>query len=91
LSLDGRLIAYQLEMGARSQIIVHPFPNVSAGRWQVADWGAFPVFGDGELFYRDRDRRLLSVKLRPGPLFDVDPPVVVVENTFTPGPGRPFA
>jgi serine/threonine-protein kinase len=32
LSLDGRWIAYQLEVGTRSQIIVQPFPNVSTGR-----------------------------------------------------------
>jgi serine/threonine-protein kinase len=90
LSLDGKWIAYQLEKGSRTEIIVQPFPNVSSGRWQVSDWGSHPMFSNDELFYRDRERRLVSVKLRPGPLFAFDPPGVVLESAFLPGPGRPY-
>ncbi len=92
LSPDGKWIVYQLQKQTRSEIIVHPFPNITGGGWQVTDWGSHPVFGgkDDELFYRDRDRRLVSVKLRTTPQFMVESPVVVLENTFLPGPGRPY-
>ena len=92
LSSDGKWIAYQLEKGNRSEIIVHPFPNIAGGRWQVVDWGSHPVFSwrDNELFYRDRDRRLVSVRVKTTPTFSTDSPVVVLENAFLPGPGRPY-
>ena len=90
LSADSKWIAYQLEKGARSEIIVHPFPDLTGGRWQLSDWGTHPVFNRDELFYRDRDRRLVSVKLRFTPRFGAESPNVVLENIFLPGPGRPF-
>ncbi len=92
LSPDGKWIVYQLQKPTRSEIIVHPFPNITGGRWQVTDSGSHPVFGGkgDELFYRDRDRRLVSVKLRTMPQFTPDSPVVVLENAFLPGPGRPY-
>ena len=92
LTTDGKWIAYQLEKGTRSEIIVHPFPNVAGGRWQVSDWGSHPLFSRSgeELFYRDRDRRLVSVKVHVTPRVTFDAPTVVVENAFLPGPGRPY-
>ena len=90
LSADSKWIAYQLEKGARSEIIVHPFPDLTGGRWQVSDWGTHPLFNRDELFYCDRDRRLVSVKLRFTPRFGAESPNVVLENIFLPGPGRPF-
>jgi Tol biopolymer transport system component len=90
LSDDSKWIAYQLEKGARSEVIVHPFPNLTGGRWQVSDWGTHPVFNRDELFYRDRDRRLVSVRLHFAPRLVVESPIVVLENVFLPGPGRPY-
>ena len=90
LSDDSKWIAYQLEKGARSEIIVHPFPTLTGGRWQVSDWGSHPVFNRDELFYRDRDRRLVSVRLQFAPRFVAESPIVVLENVFLPGPGRPY-
>ena len=92
LSRDGKWIVYQLEKGPRSEIIVHPFPNIAGGRWQVSDWGSHPLFSsnEDELFYRDRDRRLVAVKVRLTPQFAADASTVVVENVFLPGPGRPY-
>ena len=92
LSRDGKWIVYQLEKGNRSEIIVHPFPNIAGGRWQVSDWGSHPVFSarDDELFFRDRDRRLMSMKVRLTPLFAAELPTVILENVFAPGPNRAF-
>ena len=89
LSGDDKWIAYQLERN-RSEVIVHPFPNLTGGRWQISDWGSHPVFNRDELFYRDRDRRLVSVKLRFTPRFIAESPIVVLDNIFLPGPGRPY-
>jgi len=54
ISPDGRWLAYQSNESGRDEIYVRPFPNASAGRWQVSsDGGSRPVWARNgqELFY----------------------------------------
>jgi serine/threonine-protein kinase len=54
LSPDGHWLAYNSTESGSPQIIVRPFPNVDAGRWQVSNSGGFkPAWGSGgrELFF----------------------------------------
>ena len=93
LSPDGKWIAYETAESSRSEVVVQPFPNVAAGRWQVSsNGGSQPLFsarGD-ELFYRDADGRLIAVPVDLGARFSQGPASVVFENVFSPGPGRPY-
>jgi Tol biopolymer transport system component len=86
LSPDGRWLAFQSFDGSRWNVFVHPFPDVTDGRWQVsADSGEEPVWAPdgGSLFYVNRAaRRLMSVSIdttagfstgSPQALFDVSP------------------
>ena len=93
LSPDGKWIAYQATESNRAEVIVHPYPNIAGGRWQVStSGGSMPLFSKrgGQLFYRDPQRRLMSVPILPGAEFSHGNPTVVLENVFSPGPGRPF-
>jgi serine/threonine-protein kinase len=68
ISPDGRWIAYQSTESGSMEIYVRPFPEVSAGRWQVSVGGGFaPLWShDGrEIFYRN-DRSLMAVAVTPG-------------------------
>jgi len=92
LSRDGKWIAYETAESSRSEVVVQPFPNVAAGRWQVSsNGGSQPLFAGGdELFYRDADGRLMSVPVKLGSTFTQGPASVVFENVFSAGPGRPY-
>jgi serine/threonine-protein kinase len=72
LSPDGRWLAYGSDASGREEIFVRPFPESSAGRWQISlTGGTEPVWSpDGrELFYRSEDQQLVSVGIDPGPAF----------------------
>jgi eukaryotic-like serine/threonine-protein kinase len=93
VSPDGRWIAYQTIESGRSEVIVQPFPNLAGGRWQIStEGGSQPLFSlsGTQLFYRDPERRLMSVPLQFSPQFSPGNPTVVMENVFSPGPGRPY-
>jgi Tol biopolymer transport system component len=54
ISPDGHWIAYQSDESGRSEIYVHPFPAVDAGRWQISfTGGSHPLWArkGRELFF----------------------------------------
>jgi Tol biopolymer transport system component len=68
LSPDGRWIAYASNETNRHQIILHPFPGVSEGRWTVSPSGGDePLWSrDGrELFYRNGAGYMVAVEILP--------------------------
>ena len=81
MSPNGRWIAYQTDESGTTQVVVRPFPNVAARRWQVStDGGVDPKWStDGrELFYR-QGAAVMSVAIgddpaasRPAKLFEGD-------------------
>jgi eukaryotic-like serine/threonine-protein kinase len=93
ISPDGKWIAYQTAGSSRTEVVVQAFPNVAGGQWQISsNGGAQPLFNRNgtELFYRDLERRLMSVPVQLSPQFTHGNPTVVFENVFSPGPGRPY-
>jgi serine/threonine-protein kinase len=94
-SPDGRWMAYS----SGSQILVRPFPNVDAGRWQITAGSALvPRWSaDGrELFYLDfagtqgaaAPRAIMAVPITPAAGFDYGPPREVVK--LPAGAGRSY-
>lgn len=74
LSPDGRWLAYSTTETGRHEIYVRPFPDVSAGVWQITtDGGSAPVWAHNgrELFYVDAGRRLIVVRFAVDPRFRV--------------------
>ena len=81
VSPNGRWIAFQTDESGTTQIVVRPFPNVAAHRWQVStDGGLEPKWSaDGrQLFYR-RGTAVMKVAIgdnpgagRPETLFEGD-------------------
>jgi serine/threonine-protein kinase len=95
VSPDGHWIAYQSNESGRDEVLVRPFPNVDAGRWQIsAGGGTRPLWSrDGhELFYISEPQgRLMSVPVRLGDRFDAGNPTVVVNNSlFRSAPQRTY-
>jgi len=73
LSPDGRWLAYNSDESGRTEIYVRPFPNVTAGRWQVSrNGGTEPLWSHSgrELFFRDAQGGLVAVSVNPGTSFD---------------------
>lgn len=73
LSPDGKWLAYVSNESGQNEVYVRPFPDTSAGRWQVSSSGGTePVWANSsqELFYRNRIEELVAVKLRAGATFD---------------------
>ena len=74
VSPDGRWLAYVSDETGRSEVWVRPFPDVSAGRWQLSRSGGIePVWSlDGrELYYRAADGDLVSAAIAAMPSFRV--------------------
>jgi serine/threonine protein kinase/Tol biopolymer transport system component len=71
VSPDGRFVAYESNESGRLDVYVRPFPSGDR-RWLVSNGGGrVPVWRrDGrELFYIDRQRRLVSVEVSTHPTF----------------------
>jgi serine/threonine-protein kinase len=69
LSPDEHWIAYASDEAGRMEIFVRPFPNVTAGRWQVSnDGGRSPVWANSghELFYINFQGNLIAVPISFG-------------------------
>ena len=84
LSADGRWLAYEGREGETWETFVRPFPDVSAGRFQISQGGGtWPAWSlDGrELFYvtgsvsGERFLTSVPVKRATGTTFDWDDPV----------------
>jgi hypothetical protein len=76
LSPDSRWLAYVSNEQGDNEVFVRPFPNVSAGKWQVSTGGgSAPVWAHTgrELFYASGGR-MNVVTIHPGPPFSADPP-----------------
>ncbi|MDF1502376.1 protein kinase [Roseisolibacter sp. H3M3-2] len=76
LSPDSRWLAYVSNEQGAPEVFVRPFPDVSAGRWQVSSGGgSAPVWShDGrELFYAS-GTHMYAVRVRPGAPFAAEPP-----------------
>ena len=64
ISPDGRWLAYESDSSGRDEVYVRPFPNVTAGQWQVSTVGGTQALWarDGrELFFFANDQVLTSV------------------------------
>jgi serine/threonine-protein kinase len=79
LSPDGRWLAYTADESGQDQVLVRPFPNVSAGR-AVAGYGQQPIWAQDskELFYRTLDGQVMRVPFTTTPSFAAGAPVPVV-------------
>ena len=83
ISPDGRWLAYESNESGDYEVLVRPFPEVSAGRWQVSSGGGHkPLWArDGkELFYVSNAGALMSVKAEPGTTFAVSAPAKVIDG-----------
>ena len=66
VSPDGRWLAFSTESSGRSEVYVRPFPNTSAGQWQISTTGGrTPLWSrDGkELFFFGTDGALMAAKV----------------------------
>jgi serine/threonine-protein kinase len=67
ISPNGRYLAYQSNESGRFQVYVRPFPNVSAGHWQVTrEGGSNPMWArnGAELFYLDGSTAMTAVPVQ---------------------------
>ncbi|HEX5385129.1 MAG TPA: protein kinase [Gemmatimonadales bacterium] len=74
LSPDGRWVAYTSDESGRNEVYVRPFPNSSAGRWQVSNGGGAEARwspGGRELFYLDGAARVIAAEIATAPTFSV--------------------
>ena len=79
LSPDGRWLAYSSDESGQNQILVRPFPNVSAARALVGN-GWQPTWSQDsrELFYRTVDGQVMRVPFKTTPSFAPDTPAPFV-------------
>jgi len=85
VSPDGRWMAYATTETGVSQIVVQPFPDPAAGKWQVSmNGGAYPRWRrDGrELYYVAANGDLVGVGVTPGATFGVGASTVLFRTNF---------
>ena len=81
-SPDGRYIAFTSDESGTWEIYVRPFPQVSAGKWQISSGGGSqPQFrADGkEMFYLSPDKKLMRVEIRLEPSFEFGTPTALFQ------------
>ncbi|MDX1493899.1 MAG: amidohydrolase family protein, partial [Longimicrobiales bacterium] len=82
ISPDGRWIVYGSNESGRYEIFVRPFPDVTAGRWQISTGGGFSpkwAHSGREIFFMDAEQRMVSVALETEPTFRAATPQVLFE------------
>jgi serine/threonine protein kinase len=83
LSPNGRWLAYVSgEAGIPPEVVVQPFPDPSKGKWQISrNGGAYPRWRrDGrELYYLDRNLRIVAVSVSTDNHFEVGESVSLFE------------
>jgi serine/threonine-protein kinase len=83
VSPDGRFIAYQSRETDRHEIYVRPFPDVTAGKWQVSvsggRWPRWSPLGN-ELFFQGPNSEMMVARVRIKPAFHADAPVRLFEG-----------
>jgi serine/threonine-protein kinase len=86
VSPDGRWLAYESNSAGTYEIYVRPFPNVSAGQWQVSVGGGMkPVWARNgkELFYVAADGALLRVPVEAtGATWNAGAPTKLLEGRY---------
>jgi serine/threonine-protein kinase len=95
ISPNGRWLAYQSFESGQSQIIVRPFPNVEAGRWQVSSGqGGRPLWARSgrELFYDSGRGSLMVVSVADAATFTFGNPTKMFDGQYysSPSAGRTF-
>jgi serine/threonine-protein kinase len=72
VSPDGRWIAYASNESGPLEVYVHPFPNVTEGRWIVSTGGGYTprwAHGGRELFYVGLNNQMMAVPIIEGTTF----------------------
>src|SRR5262249_47746998 len=98
ISPDGRWLAYESSESGQREIIVRPFPNVDAGRWQISTNGGLrPVWArNGRELFCDaiRDVGITAVSITEGATFSYGNPVKLFATTTgyykSPSAGRTY-
>jgi serine/threonine-protein kinase len=89
VSPDGRWLAYDSNSSGSFEIYVRPFPNVSAGQWQVSTAGGTqPLWARSgkELFYVGPDGALLRVPVEAsGATWNAATPIKLFEGRYYTG------
>ena len=86
LSPNGRWAAYVSRESGMYQVVVQPFPDPSAGKWQIStDGGIRPRWrADGEeLYYEDRSNRIVSVSVTTNQKFEVGKSTPLLQTSLT--------
>lgn len=84
LSPDGRWLAFQSNESGRDEVYVRPFPNASAGKWQISSGGGVrPLWARNgqELFY-ESSRALMRVALTLGAKIESGTPTKLFEGPY---------
>ena len=82
VSPDGRWIAYASDETGRYEIYVRPFPDVSAGRWQVSiNGGRAPRWAHSgrEIFFQSPTNQMMASRVASGATFSAAAPSVLFE------------
>jgi serine/threonine-protein kinase len=91
LSPDGRWLAYESNSTGRYENYVRPFPNVTAGQWQVSNSGGVqPLWAHSgrELFFVAPDGALMTVPADPrGTAWSAGIPKQLIEGRYYNGAG----
>ena len=99
ISPDGRWLAYCTDEAKERQVYVRPFPDVSAGKWQVSTiTGNSPRWSpDGkELYYltgTTKTEAIMVVKVETNPTFKAEQPKVLFVGDYVgslPDEGIPY-
>jgi len=89
-SPDGKWVAYGCDEIGRTEIYVRPFPNASAGKWQISTGGGDqPMWrGDGkELYFLSADSAMMAVDINAsGSSLDVGVPKMLFKTDLPLGP-----
>ena len=93
VSPDGRWLAYESDVRGRFEISVRPFPNTSAGQWQVSTAGGTrPVWAPSgrELFFLGADGALMRVPVEAtATMWNAGTPMKLLEPRYYTGQGNP--
>jgi serine/threonine-protein kinase len=91
VSPDGRWLAFSTDSSGRSEVYVRPFPNTSAGQWQISTTGGrTPLWSrDGkELFFFGTDGALMAAKVEaPATAWNAGQPVQLFGPRYDAGTG----
>ncbi len=85
VSPDGRWLAYDANNSGRFEVYVRPFPDVTAGLWQVStDGGTRPLWArdSHELFYLTETGALMRVGVTGGASWSATTPTKLFEGRY---------